>query len=255
MIILLVLILFFQFVFVTPELVVSAEYDKTYYARVMYDNVFLYKSPLNIDDYSNTFFILPRTYFVQLIDSENEFFKVKYLSTTGYVKKENVQTIVGTPITPYLDNISFRIYSEQSRSLRTEPTEQAGSASLITYIPLYSRNLTYYGKIEGQSLIDDRTNIWYYCKYTAEKDYYGYVYSDFCDQMTKFSENTENVSYTTNPSFTETKPSKSLKMENNSTKIIIAILCVPALIFVFMILKSSVILNKEKRNNKEIKEY
>lgn len=234
---------------------VSADSIDTFFARVMYDNVYLYKSALDIQDYSNVYFELPRTYFVELIDSHGDFYQVKYLSFTGYVKKESVQTIVGTPMKPYLNDISFRVYSEQSRSLRIEPTETAGSASLVTYIPLLSRNLTYYGKIVGTSLIQGRTNIWYYCKYTADKDYYGYVYSDFCDEMTTILENTENVIYRSNPTFESTKIETSLPIEDKTTTIIIAILCIPAIIFVFMILKSSVILNKEKRETKEIREY
>lgn len=234
---------------------VSADNVETYYARVMYDEVYLYKSPLDITDYSNVYFELPRTYFVELIDSTDDFYKVQYSSFTGYVKKESLQTIVGTPITPYLDNISFRIYSEQSRSLRTEPTETAGTSSLVTYIPLLSRNLTYYGEIKGASLIDGRTNVWYYCKYTADKDYYGYVYSDFCDEMSTIAENSEEVVYTSNPTFEVIETETSLPLADKTTTIIIAILCVPALIFVFMILKSSVILNKEKREAKEVREY
>lgn len=251
MIILLILTLLFN----SSIPYVSADNTVSYYARIMYDNVYLYRSPVDIDDINNIFFELPRTYFVELLESENSFYKVNYSSFTGYVKKECVQTIAGTPITPCLNSINFRIYSEQSRSLRTEPSETAGTASLVAYIPLMCRNLTYYGKISGDSLIDGRTNIWYYCKYTADKDYYGYVYSDFCDEMTPIVENDENVIYTTNPTFETTPPDNHIPLENNTTTIIITILCIPALIFVFMILKSSVILNKEKRNAHEIREY
>ena len=234
---------------------VSAETPITYFARIMYDNVFLYKQALDIDDYSNVYFELPRTYFVELLDEEGDFYLVNYYNMTGYVKKENVQTIAGTPQNPYLTDISFRIYSEQSRSLRTEPTELGGASTQITYIPLMSRNVTYLGKITGTALIDGRTNIWYYCKYTADKDYYGYVYSDFCDEMSTISENKEEVTYISGPTFDPIIEDTSLPMNDSSTTIIICILCVPALIFVFMILKSSIILNKEKQSSKEIKEY
>ena len=36
-------------------------------------------------------------------------------------------------------------------------------------------------------------DIWYYCKYTADKDYYGYVYSDFCDEISPFINNNEEL--------------------------------------------------------------
>lgn len=257
MILLLVLIFSLQ----NSLLYVSASTFDTYYARIMYDNVYLYKSPIDVDEYSNIYFSLPRTYFVELLENSNsEFYKVNYLNFSGYVKKEYVQTIVGKPNTPYLENQSFRVYSEQSRDMRSEPSTISGSSSQIIYIPLYSRNLTFYGTIEGERLVDGRTNIWYYCKYSADKDYYGYVYSDFCDEF-KLSEiplNNEQVSYTSEPSFGENNEiNTSLPIENKTTAIVIAILTVPALIFVFMILKGGHLISKKEnqKQNKEIKDY
>ena len=252
------LLMIFLIYFQNTICFVSASTFDTYYARIMYDDVYLYKSPIDVDNYSNIYFELPRTYFVELTDSSNnEFFQVNYLNFTGYVKKECVQTIVGTPKNPYLTDISFRVYAELSRDLRSEPTTLSGSSSQVAYIPLYSRNLTYYGTIEGETLIDGRTNIWYYCKYSADQDYYGYVYSDFCDELSTIALNTEEVTYTTSPDFGSTESSDtSLPLDSNATGIIIAVLSIPALIFVFMILKSTKILSREKHNNnKEIKDY
>lgn len=255
--------LMFIYSFILPHLemtslrTVSAATNDTYFARIMTDGVLLYRSPLNIDDYSNMYFELPKTYFVELLDSSNSvFYKVNYLNFTGYVKKESVQTITGSPLTPYLKNINFRIYAELSRELRSEPTDSAGAESLITYIPLYSKNLTYFGIINGTSLIPERTETWYYCKYTADKTYEGYVYSDFCDQLTIIKENTEEVIYTTNPTFEkEVETNTSLPLNTGTTGIIIAILSVPAVIFIFMMLKGTKILNKEKEIKKEIRDY
>ncbi len=239
---------------------VSASTFDTYYARIMYDDVYLYKSPIDVDEYSNIYFSLPRTYFVELLESSNsEFYKVNYLSFTGYVKKEFVQTIVGKPITPYLENQNFRVYSELSRDMRTEPSTISGSSSQVVYIPLYSRNLTYYGSIEGEQLVDGRTNIWYYCKYTADQDYYGYVYSDFCDEFSldEIPLNYEEVSYTSEPNFDSDNGNQtSIPIENKTTAIVIAILTIPAIIFVFMIIKGGKIITKEgRKSNKEIKDY
>ena len=236
---------------------VSASDQTVYYARVMHDNVFLYKSALEIDDYSNVYFILPKTYFVELTGEVNsKFFQVNYLNFSGYVKKECVQTIVGIPQTPYLNNISFRIFSEQSRDMRSEPNTDSGTSGQIAYLPLLTKNLTYYGSIVGQSLIEGRTNIWYYCKYSAEKDYFGYIYSDFCDEMTTITDNTEEVTYTTSPNFNSNKTeNNAIKVEDNTTSIIIAILCLPAIIFAFMVIKNSKIIKKESTKNGEIKDY
>ena len=227
------------------------------YARIMYENTYLYKSPYNLEDVSNIYFCLPKTYFVQLLDEENEFYKVQYMEFYGYVKKENVQTIVGTPKQAYLENINFRVYAELSRDLRSEPNTLSGTSSQITYIPLYSRNLTYYGTIIGETLIEGRTSVWYYCKYSADQDYYGYVYSDFCDKLTLITENTEQVTYTTSPNFSapnlsvDTTPTPN----NKTTSIIIFALSVPSLIFVFLLLKNGKLIKKEKNSKGEITDY
>lgn len=250
-------ILILSFIFQCTIPYVYASNTQTFYARIMQEDVKLYKTAIEAEDFSNVYFVLPSTYFVELLDeTSNGFFKVSYLNFTGYVKKDCVQTIVGTPITPYLTDISFRVYSEQSRDLRTEPTTKSGSSSQVAYIPLLNRNLTYYGKIVGEQLIDGRTCVWYYCKYSADKDYYGYVYSDFCDELTEIVPNTETVSYTTNPDFSpEEETPVAIPLENKATGIIIAILCLPACAFLFMIFKSKKILATEKPKSKEVVDY
>lgn len=253
----LVLILIFIFS-QTQCIYVCASSNQTYFARIMHDNVYLFKTPNDITDYSNIYFELPKTYFVELTENVNTmFYKVNYLSFSGYVKKESVQTIAGVPNTPFLDNIHFRVYAELSRDLRSEPNTENGSTSQIAYIPLYSKNLTYYGKISGESLINGRTNIWYYCKYSADKDYYGYVYSDFCDEMSVISENTENVTYVDTPPFNsnEINLNYSIPQSDNHIGIIVGILTIPAVAFLLLILKGKHILSKDKFKDKEIIDY
>lgn len=254
MLVLILIILFSQ----STTLPVCASSNQTYFARVMFDQVYLYKSPAEINDSSNIFFELPKSYFVELIDSANDdFYKAKYLSFTGYVKKDSVQTIEGIPLSPYLENINFRIYADMSRDLRSEPNLSNGSSSQVAYIPLYTRNITYYGKIIGESLIDGRTNVWYYCKYSADKDYYGYVYSDFCDEMSPILDNTENVTYLDNPTFAPIKTSNNYTIPKNDNRlgIIVGILSIPAVIFLLMIVKGKHILSKERFKDKEVIDY
>ena len=236
----------------------ASTYD-TYFARVMYDDVFLYKTPVDISSYENVMFVIPKTYFVELTeDAGTDFYKANYLDFTGYVKKSEVQAIEGRPENPYLADMHFRVYNDLSRDLRSEPTTINGADSQIAYITL-SRNLTFYGIIYGETKVEGRTNVWYYCKYTADTDYYGYVYSDFCDEFdyTDIPENTEDVTYIPYPEFgkvVEEAPI-SLPTESKTTTIVIAILCVPALIFVVMIIKSSKLVSKNKANQKEVKDF
>ena len=253
MVTLFILLLFFQ----NSTAVVSASGQQTYFARIMFDDVMLYKSPVDSADNSNIYFELPKTYFVELVNLVNEdFYEVNYANFHGYVKTDKVQAIRETPKTPYLENVSFRVYAEMSRNLRTEPNTTAGTSSQVAFIPLLCRNLIYYGSIEGECLIEGRTSTWYYCKFTADKDYYGYVYSDFCDEMTPIVTNSEEVTYTTNPDFKPEEIEKtSIPTNDKSVGIIVGILAVPALVFLFMIVKSRNILSKEKVNNKEIIDY
>lgn len=226
------------------------------YARVLTDNVYLYKSALSIEDASNVYFEIPKTYFVALLSNANQdFYQAKYLDFSGFVKKESVQAISGTPNNPYLEGLHFRVYSEQSRELRSQPNHINGENDQIAYIPLYNKNLTFYGKIKGEAVVLERTNIWYYCKYTADKEYIGYVYSDFCDGLpNELPKNTEEVTYSTNPTFekiveTTTKPT------NNALGIVIAILCLPSLAFVFLITKGKNIVPINKTKTKEVVDY
>ncbi|MCQ2564990.1 MAG: hypothetical protein MJ152_03960, partial [Clostridia bacterium] len=213
-------------------------------------------SPVEDDNFSNTKFLLPQTYFVKLTDNANaDFYKAEYMGISGYVKKDKVQPIVGTPLQPYLENINFRIFAEPSRDMRTVPTSQDGSSSQVTYVPLLTRNLTYIGKVHGQELVEGRTDIWYYCKYSAEQDFYGYVYSDFCDKMSTITDNTESVTYLTTPIFEIEQNTASLPLNSKATGIIIAILCVPAVVFVYMMFKGTKFVKQNKNSHKEVIDY
>ncbi len=241
---------------ITPISTIYASENTTYYARVMFDNVYLYKTASDSEDYYNLYFILPQTYFVELIDESGDFYKVNYMEFTGYVKKDYVQAIDGVPEQPYLTDITFRVYSQQSLDMRSEPSTISGSSAQVASIPLYTRTIVYYGYIVGETLVEERTNIWYYCKYSADKDYYGYVYSEFCDNMTEYTLNTESVTYIDNPSFATLQASGDVQtLDSTAVGIIIAVLMVPAAIFIILILKGSKLLSKERSNSKEVRDY
>lgn len=236
--------------------IINAAENKTYYAKVLFDQVYLYKTPIENNDISNIHFELPKTYFVELTAKHGDFYEARYQDFKGYVKKDSVQAIEGTPINPFLTNISFRVYAELSQNMRSSPTTQSSTSNLITTIPNLTKNITYIAKVQGECLIEGRTDIWYYCKYTSTQDYYGYVYSDFCDEMPKITENTEEVTYITNPTFEiYTPPTNTIPITSNAVGIVIGILSIPALIFVFLIMKGTRILNKEKFKNKEVIDY
>ncbi len=256
MVILVVIILVsFLITPIYPTGYVNAETNQTYYARVMTDNCKLYKTATQSDEFDNCYFVIPKTYFVILTGEEADFFEVKYANFTGYVKKENLRAVLDMPQTPYLLDACFRVFSEQSQSIREKPT----STSKQTYfIPLYSRNVKFFGTIEGEQLISERTNIWYYCCFVDnESEYYGYVYSDFCDKQVNFVDNLESVNYTDFPDFSAPTltVSPAQKFNKKATCIVVAVLCVPALIFVFLFVKGGKLVTKEKTKSKEVQDY
>lgn len=233
----------------------STKGDEKIFARVMFEHSYLFKTPADSVEYSNLFFELPKTYFVELTDAVGEFYKARYLSFEGYVKKDCVQAVKHVPNNPFLTNISFRVYADLSRQLRASPTAYSES-NLITTIPQLTRNITYISKIKGDCLIEGRTDIWYYCKFTSSQDFYGYVYSDFCDELTPIFDNLEEVEYVSNPSFELiAPPAKTMSVSDNSIGVIVAIISIPAIIFIFLILKGSKIGSQNKTKSREIIEY
>ncbi len=236
----LILILVFQ----TAPMSVSAVNITNYYARILFEQVYLYKTPVEDNSISNIYFEIPKTYFVQLSGVQGDFYKATYLNFHGYVKKDSVQAVDSTPVNPFLDNITFRVYAELSQNLRSEPL--ANNSNLIIQIPPLTKNIQFIGQINGECLIEGRTNIWYYCKYTNNNsNYYGYIYSDFCDEMTNIKSNNENLNYINNPTFEENiKPINSIPKNSSVVGFVIGILSIPALIFLFLIMKSGKILNQ-----------
>ncbi|MFQ6752136.1 MAG: hypothetical protein ACLRFL_01035 [Clostridia bacterium] len=228
--------------------------DQNYYARIMQDECYLYRAPIDVSDASNIYFELPKTYFVLLISSPNdEFYEACYMDTVGYVKKNSVQAVTSAPSTPFLENVTFRAYADISCKIYPAPDK---SKTPIITMPTLTRNIVYIGKLYGECVIEGRTNIWYYCRYISDKIYDGYVYSDFCDEMSQIIPNTEEVIYTLNPTFSQNPNNEtSLNINNNLVGILIGILSIPALIFIFMIIKSKQILTRDSHGKKEIIDY
>lgn len=226
-----------------------------WYARVLDTNIYLYQSPLDIIE-NNVYFIIEPTYFVKLLADENAlFYKAEYANIFGYIKKSEVQVVKTKPKTPFLAT-NFRVFSSSSQQLRSSPDISVGSVNIITHIPIYCKDFVYLGKIYGEPAVIDRTNIWYYCKYSADKEYYGYIYSDGCDQL-NIMKNNESVEYIDKPNFNLEVNTNLAIVEPDSYqfKILIAVICVPVAIFLFMIIKSNIILKLKKEKAKEVKPF
>lgn len=258
------LIIFYYNCFLNNNYICFAE--STYYARISSTTANLYKAPELESDNSNILFSLPMSYFVKVLDKDiNDYYLVEYIDKKGYVKASDIKFIDGTPIQPYANNLSFRVFATGGISLRSTPYSAGGGMNLVTTIPFLDTNLIYYGSCEGEESIIYKGNIWYYCKYyTSEKSYEGYVYSAFCDMLTEITPNTEIFEYITAPSFEEdinpSVPVDNLsKLSSTSQVLIVAGASLPCIAIVYFLFKPTKIAldsrasAKTKKPKKKIK--
>ena len=210
--------------------------ENYYYAKIMDDSVYLYSQP--IDDSGYYLFSIPESYFVLLLDEENDdFYYAKYDDVYGYVKKSEVVAMNGTPSSPFASS-QFRIFALEGMGMYSSPYFL--DENNLTNIPYLTDDLVYYGEIEGQA-IPDKSNIWYYCDYRGEK---GYVYSVFCDSL-EINLNNEYFDVIESPFFEDTTaPLSSVAM----TFIIIGV-SLPCIVVIYLLIKPT--FSKDKvLNNK-----
>ena len=248
------IIFIFFLSFSQKELCFSFAATKTQnFARITTDSVYIYSLPDN--NSKNILFEIPKSYFVELISQYDEYFyKAKYIDITGYVKINEVNPVSSAPQNPYANNITFRVYSSDGINVRTEPYTKNGLETIKGSLTVLDENVFYYGKIEGEEVIKNRGNVWYYCKYKTNKEIIcGYVYAGYCDMLTKINENNETSTYTTNPFFITQSEiiNTQLTTNDNIKNTILIFTTIPTIIFLFLLFKPYQITNKEKhkKNN------
>lgn len=248
---LLVFCLTFVFIFCNSlqSFSVFANNTNQQFARVLKSGVKLYRNPIETEEYSNVYFLIPKTYFVELLESSNDlFYKAKYMNVDGYVRKSDVRCIAGVPKTPYANKIGFRIFSLGGLNLRDEPGISRGIFSVVETIPYLCIDLQFFGEIEGEQAVPKKGTTWYYCRYIkGSMEFYGYVYSEFCDEKTEIEDNKEVFEYITEPNFStipagneNIKPNDGLNFSDFSTlkqALIIVAVCVPCFVIVYLLFK------------------
>ena len=205
-----------------------------YYAKIQSENVFMYSSP----NENSKLFLLPETYFVKLINEGDEnFYYCNYKDIKGYVKKSQVIVMNGTPSHPYAEGM-FRIFSLEGLGIYSSP--KMTDENFLTTIPYLTDDLIYYGSINGQEVIPNKSNQWVYCKYNDATGISGYVYSVFCD-LPKITANDETFEVITNPFNPIRKPKE---MSAVSMGFIIVGVSFPCLIVLFLLIKPTILKDK-----------
>ena len=216
------------------------------YAQINYSSVQLYRYPSENNDYSNKYFLLEPSYFVKLLERTNDYFyKVKVKDIVGYVKIEDVELVDNTPISPFLENIYFEIYSKTSAVLRSEPTTANGNKSIIQILPAGTKNIEYLGKISGEESLVGGGNIWYYCKITNINGTasYGYVYASLTTNYSNISQNQEQVKSVSSQIF---DLSNLLYINISTQNLIVLILSLPVLLILYLFIKPTKLINKKQ---------
>lgn len=161
------------------------------YARVKYNNTYLYKSAAINENTENKWCLLPETFFVKVLNNINDqFYKAEFLSIVGYVKKMDVNLVNEIPKNPYPSKTTFATKSNTSCYLRSSPKISGAISNVVATLPASTNNLEFLGKIIGEEAIDLQGTIWYLTKYN---DTYGYIYSYYTNTFIANQINSEQV--------------------------------------------------------------
>ncbi len=215
------------------------------YAKIEQDGVYLYNSPKSEDDAK--LFQLQNSYFVRLLENANdEFYYCAYKDVYGYVKKSEVVAMDGTPKTPFVE-ATFRIYATQGLGMYSSPS--INNDNLKCTIPYLTDNLVYYGTIDGQQAIPEKSSTWIYCKYNYDASNYGFVYSVFCDKLPVITTNNERFNVISQPF--QNKTTKELT--SVAMGFIIVGVSLPSLIVLYLLIKPTLIKDKLLNENSKFK--
>lgn len=229
----------------------ASKYTTYTYAQISGEDTYLYKS-INSTQITNAYFLLPKTYFVLLLSNiAEDFYKVMYSDVVGYVLKNQVLPVNETPSTPYLQNITFRVYSSDGTNVFSTPFNTKNSTVVETVEVLSP--LTYYGEILGDEFILNRGYSWVYCK--TKSGNFGYVYKGLCDNFTPFTENSEKVTFKKNVFFEEDDNGYLYNLVNLTPGLkflLIVLIILPSLGLIYLLFKPFKI---EKSLNKKNKNY
>ncbi len=228
---------------------VSAQEE--YFAKVDTSGIYFYSTM----DESGKLFELPSSYYVRLTGkADNTFYSASYMDKIGYVKINEVKPINGTPKNPYA-TASFRVFDIEGLGLYKSP--KLTDEQIITTVPYLTSTLSYYGKIEGDS-IPNKSNYWYYCKFTgAEGTYQGYLYSVFCDQLSSIPINNENFPFITGEIF-DTKLTQASPLSDTAKTFIIIGVSLPCALLIYLLIKPTIsgqIKIKHKKTRKRHRDY
>lgn len=229
--------LFFNFSNACPVPVFAS--SESEFAKVTDGTILFKTSDTDLVLSSNIYFEIPDGYFVTIITKiTSSVTKVKYGNFTGFVKSEKIKKVSGLPQNPTLKNVTFSIKDSASTQLRILPSTEEHSTTL-QILPSGTKNIEYIGKVNGEIPPSGRSNIWYFCMYSPDSDpvsvYFGYVYSEKCENLPEIPKNHEfeNELISTQPTNIE---DEYIYLNGTVKTILIIIISLPILIIFLLLL-------------------
>ncbi len=244
----LILLMFFAFFisFISPQISEQKAFAKSteIYAKITSNNIYFYS--LAEEKEECKLFLLPASYFVLLLSAKEDFYYAKYQDVFGYVKQSDVVPMRGVPSNPYA-KASFRVFALDGLGLFKSPKM---SAEKIATLPYLCDDFTFYGCINGEEAVPNKSNQWYFVKY-SQSGKMGYVYSVFCDNFSTIPQNSETFEVISSPLFTEEEASAELSPVA-MTFIVIGV-SLPCLIVLYLLIKPNMYKEKLPKDKTQYK--
>ncbi len=214
------------------------------WAQVTFKGAYVYKTPEVNNSIKNIICVAENTYYVEILSSYNErLYKINYNGTSGYIEKDKVKRVNGTPETPYPNNIKLTTYNKNCY-LRTTPTKE--ESNIISIIPSNYNGLTFVGTTYGEQIGDFDDNIWYYVEYLGTK---GYIYNEYVSSINTIFPNTEQLSFANTDYDVVINP-----LSDGTTTLVIVLLSLPTFAILFLLYKKTKPRKAKLTNQIEINE-
>lgn len=176
----------------SPQVIQALTPDFSY-CRIN-EGAVLYKTIPEEDQTSNALFNLTPTYFVEILNEENGFYKVNYSGINGFVKKESVTPVYETPKVPFPENITLEINNSLNAVVRSTPSSDGNYVGVLPY----SAKVNFIGKTTGDEAILGLGTDWFFISYVDELNIAikGYIYAPLTENLCEIPPNNEELSLT-----------------------------------------------------------
>lgn len=219
-----------------------AEEGQEYYAKIQSTNAQFCASP----NENSAIFNLPYSYFVKVEYSVDDYYKVVYKDLNGYVKKDKVALMSGTPTKPFA-TATFKLFVPYSMYQNAD-----NSSNVIFQTSNTEQLFDYYGTKTGQQVMSSN-NTWYYCSVDADQQkMFGYIFSGVTDYLSTISTNSETFDIVSDKVL-ENSTTEFNTLSTGTKVILIVAISVPSVLILYFLIKPAKIMQitKTKKSPKK----